>query len=270
MVKGNKSAEAGLMHRKTLEKAISFKNYVAIALGAMIGVGWIIYMGEWLGDGGPLGTMLAFMLGGVLLFPICKCYAELTPAIPVAFGYDWAADIVLFAGILGLITTLNGFYLASSRIVFALGRGGLLPGWFGDVHEKFHTPKNAIIFVGIISLIGPFLGKAALTPIVTSSALAFTVVLAVTCMSAIRLRKTAPELERPYKVNKKTLYLGLGISILLILLMIAPGSPGQLSTIEFSIIGIWLVYGLCASIWRRKKRDMTKEERDFQILGDYR
>jgi amino acid transporter len=188
----------------------------------------------------------------------------------VAFGYDWAADVVLFAGILGLITTLNGFYIASSRIVFAQGRGGLLPQWFGEVHKKYHTPKNAIIFVGIISLIGPFLGKAALTPIVTSSALAFTVVLAVTCMSAIRLRKTAPELKRPYKVNKKTLYLGLGVSILLILLMIVPGSPGQLSPLEFSIIGIWLIFGLFAYLWRRKKRDMTTEERDFQILGDYR
>lgn len=433
----------------------------------MIGVGWIIYMGEWLGDGGPLGTIMAFMLGGILLIPICKCYAELTPAIPVAggelafsykafgifisfltawilalhytfvlpfetiaigtlfesifpelktpvlysvggypvrissilpgllvglsliilnyrgvkksarfqmfamglmlscalvftvvalwkgsishmnplfaikgslwtavpasvisvivvvpwfmggydtipqaaeesgqevqpqslgkaiivtivvgiffyvmvtaavalsmpwqesstfdlptaavfrvaFGYDWAADIVLFAGILGLITTLNGFYIASSRIVFSQGRGGLFPQWFSEVHEKYHTPKNAIIFVGIISLIGPFLGKAALTPIVTSSALSFTAVLAVTCISAIRLRKTAPNLARPYKVNKKTLYIGLAVSILLILLMIVPGSPGQLSVLEFSIIGIWLISGLFAYLWRHR------------------
>ncbi len=124
--------------------------------------------------------------------------------------------------------------------------------------------------MGIISLIGPFLGKAALTPIVTSSALSFTAVLAITCLSAIRLRTTAPNLARPYKVNRKTLYLGLAVSILLILLMIVPGSPGQLSPLEFAIIGIWLISGLGAYLWRRKTRDLTKEERDFQILGDYR
>ena len=73
-----------MTQRKTLEKVITFKNYIATALGAIIGVGWIIYAGEWLADGGPISAILAFILGGMFLIPIGKCYAELTAAIPVA------------------------------------------------------------------------------------------------------------------------------------------------------------------------------------------
>ena len=52
--------------------------------------------------------------------------------------------------------------------------------------------RNAILFVGTLSLIGPFIGKSALTPIVTSSSLTFAAALTITCLSAIRLRKTSP------------------------------------------------------------------------------
>jgi amino acid transporter len=479
-------ASDGPGERQTLEKVISFKNYIAIAFGAIIGVGWIVYAGEWLHDGGPLGTILAFIIGGLLLIPIGKCYAELAPALPVAggeiafayrafgtlmgficgwlltlnysfvipfetiaigelfkamlpalegeplyevgssavkwstllpglavgiyvwilnyrgakgsvrfqtaamymiliacavftvvalakgsasnlqplfahegplwsavpasvisvivivpwfmggfdtipqaaeesgaelpanklgtaiilsilmgivfyviiafdvaysmpwreacafdmptaavfrvaFGYEWAAQLVLFTGMLGLITTLNGFFIASSRLLFALGRGGLLPSWFGEVHPRFHTPKNALLVLGIMALIGPFLGKGALAAIVNSSAFSFVFCFCITCYAAIRLRKTAPDLERPYKVRwKGTLYLGLGVSLFLVALMIIPGSPGCLSLLEFGIVVVWFLVGLAAYHYRRKHSDLTDDDRAYQILGDYR
>jgi len=481
----NETNAAG-QERQTLERVISFKNFIAIAFGAIIGVGWIVYAGEWLQDGGPLGAILAFIIGGLLLIPIGKCYAELAPALPVAggeiafayrafgaflsficgwlltlnysfvlpfetiaigalfnamlpalegeplymvgaspvtwstllpgiavglyvlvlnyrgakgsvrfqtfamyailitcavftlvalfkgsvsnltpmfshggplwsaipasvisvivivpwfmggfdtipqaaeesgsnvpasqlgtaiivsilmgivfyvvvifdvavsmpwqesstfdlptaavfrvaFGYEWAAQLVLFTGMLGLITTLNGFFIASSRLLFALGRGGLLPEWFGQVHPRYHTPKNALLFLGALALIGPFLGKAALASIVNSSAFTFVFCFCITCLAAIRLRTTAPDLERPYKVKwKGTLYAGFVVSLFLVSLMIIPGSPGQLSLFEFGIVAVWLAVGLAAYAYRRKHSDLTEEERGYQILGDYR
>lgn len=107
-----------------------------------------------------------------MTMPWQESYAFELPAAAmfrIAFGYECAAQLVLFTGMLGLITTLNGFFIASSRLLFALGRGGLLPEWFGQVHPRFHTPRNALLFVGATALIGPFLGQAALAPIVNSS-----------------------------------------------------------------------------------------------------
>ena len=72
--------------REILDKSISFRSYIAIGLGAIIGIGWVIYAGYWLRDGGPVGAMLAFILCGLFLLPVGKCYAELTAAIPVAGG----------------------------------------------------------------------------------------------------------------------------------------------------------------------------------------
>ena len=69
-----------------LERVITFKNYVSLGLGAMIGMGWVVFTGKWLEAGGPLGAVLGFVVGGMILIPVGKVYAELTPAIPVAGG----------------------------------------------------------------------------------------------------------------------------------------------------------------------------------------
>ena len=61
-----------------------------------------------------------------------------------AFGMDWVSKMVLFTGFLGLITSFNGIFLAATRVLFAAGRGGLLPEWFGVVDDDlFLIPVGA-------------------------------------------------------------------------------------------------------------------------------
>jgi len=187
----------------------------------------------------------------------------------VAFHYEWAARLVMVAALLGLISTLNGFYIASSRLLFSLGRGGLLPHWFAKVHDKHQTPSNAVLFVGAISLLGPFIGKSALIPIVNSGALTFAVTLLMTCLAAVRLRFRHPEMPRPFRANTLSLYAGIAVSALLVLLMTVPQSPGFLKPLEFLIIGGWMAFGLAGYIARRAMGDISREERDQLILGDY-
>ena len=186
-----------------------------------------------------------------------------------AFGFIWAAKLVIFTALLGLVTTLNGMYVASSRLLFSLGRGGMLPRWFAGVHPLYHTPKNALLFVGGISLIGPFIGKFALTPIVNSSSFVFTIALTITSAAAIRLRYTAPTLERPYRAPTGLLYFGLLVSIILLLLMVLPQSPGQLGNLEFIVVAVWMFLGVIAYFWSQRRHPLPKKERDYLILGDY-
>jgi len=49
----------------------------------MIGVGWLVLMDDWLGRGGPLGAMLAFGIGGLLLLPIGYVYGHGFSACPM-------------------------------------------------------------------------------------------------------------------------------------------------------------------------------------------
>ncbi|UCC39290.1 MAG: APC family permease, partial [Candidatus Aminicenantes bacterium] len=166
----------------------------------------------------------------------------------------------------------NGFFIAATRVLFATGRGGLLPEWLGDVNEKYRTPKNAILFVGMLTLIGPFIGRSSLLPIVNVASLAFISGWFITCFSTIRLRKIAPDMKRPYKVkNKINLYLGAAIAGVIIILMIFPGSSAQLKwPLEYIILGAWIFLGYVGYRWRKAKKDMSNEERTYQILGEYR
>ena len=477
--------------RETLEHVIKFRTYVALGVGVIVGVGWVVYSGQWLTSGGPAGAMLAFLIGGVLLLPIGMCYAEMTSALPLAggelsfaykafgarlafmtawllalaytavapfetiamgsmfeallpglatetlysvriggdeervalstvlpgcaiaslliwanwhgakdsariqmvivvmmlactaifcgaalwqgelanlrplfanpaggetsatavlaaivsvlvivpffmagfdtipqaaeearvgmplrdlglailisiacgslfyvliifsvaivmpwteaatlpmttaavfesaLGYTWAAKLVLFTAFLGLVSTLNGVYVASSRLLFSMGRGGMLPHWFAAVHAEHHTPRNALLFVGAISFAGPFVGKLALSPIVNSSSFAFTVAMTVTCFSAIRLRRTSPRLERPFRAPTAALSAGAFMAVALLVLMLAPGSPGRLGGLETMIVLVWTVAGLLGFLRRTYTHPLEKSEQDYLILGDY-
>ena len=52
----------------------------------MVGVGWLVVMDDWLGRGGALGTLLGFLIGGALLFPIGWVYGKLVVTMPDAAG----------------------------------------------------------------------------------------------------------------------------------------------------------------------------------------
>ena len=79
-------------------------------------------------------------------------------------------------------------------------------------------------------------------------------------------------MNRPYKVKHKiNLYLGALIAGLLIIFMIFPGSSAQLKwPLEYIIFAAWIILGYLSYRFRRAKKDMTEEERGYQILGEYR
>jgi len=71
---------------KTLARKLRFTDYFALAFGTMIGVGWLVVMDDWLGRGGPLGAILGFAIGGVLLLPVGYVYGQWVERLPDAAG----------------------------------------------------------------------------------------------------------------------------------------------------------------------------------------
>ncbi len=69
-----------------LARRLSLWNYFALGFGTMIGTGWVILMDDWLGRGGPLGAMLGFLIGGILLLPIGYVYGQWVRRLPNAAG----------------------------------------------------------------------------------------------------------------------------------------------------------------------------------------
>lgn len=59
---------------------------LAVAVGAMIGFGWVVLTGEFLDGAGTLGAALAFVIGGIIMALVGLTYAELASAMPHAGG----------------------------------------------------------------------------------------------------------------------------------------------------------------------------------------
>jgi amino acid transporter len=68
----------------TLARKLNLWNYFALGFGTMIGTGWVVVMDDWLGRGGPVGAMLGFAAGGVLLLPVSYVYGEWVKRLPDA------------------------------------------------------------------------------------------------------------------------------------------------------------------------------------------
>jgi amino acid permease len=69
----------------TLARKLRFADYFALAFGTM-GVGWLVAMDDWLARGGPLGAVLGFAIGGVLLLPVGYVYGQWVERLPDAAG----------------------------------------------------------------------------------------------------------------------------------------------------------------------------------------
>jgi len=70
----------------TLARKLRLVDYFALAFGTMVGVGWLVLMDDWLGRGGPLGAILGFALGGILLLPVGYVYGQWVQRLPDAAG----------------------------------------------------------------------------------------------------------------------------------------------------------------------------------------
>jgi len=68
------------------------------------------------------------------------------------------------AAVFSLLGNISGGMTGTTRTTYALGRDGLLPGWFGKVSERYATPSNSILFMGglvaLLALTGSFVWLA--------------------------------------------------------------------------------------------------------------
>jgi APA family basic amino acid/polyamine antiporter len=70
----------------TLARKLRLTDYFALAFGTMVGVGWLVLMDDWLGRGGPIGAILGFALGGILLLPVGYVYGQWVQRLPDTAG----------------------------------------------------------------------------------------------------------------------------------------------------------------------------------------
>lgn len=173
--------------------------------------------------------------------------------------------VLAFAISFGVFTGLNGFYLSSSRLLFALGRANFIPAAFGRLHTTNKTPYVAIIFVMIVCLAAPWLGRTALEWIVDMSSVGVSVAFFATSLVTVKFFMKGEQ-----KNNFFVFFgvLGIIVSLVFLVLLLYPASPAALTTPSYIALVVWILLGAIFFATQFKKlNSMTKEELDFLILN---
>ena len=158
----------------------------------------------------PIGILGSLALCTVLYVLMCIVMTGVTPyttlgvSKPVTVAVQamgpqlsWLVPLVNFGATLGLATVVLGLLLGQSRIFYAMSRDGMLPAFFSKVHPNFRTPYLSTILIGLLAaLLSAFLPENLLIELVAIGTLAAFVLV---CLSVIILRKTHPDVPRPFR-----------------------------------------------------------------------
>ncbi|MEQ8302241.1 MAG: APC family permease [Cyclobacteriaceae bacterium] len=192
----------------------------------------------------------------------------------LAFGSQWIVNGILVAIIIGLLTSWNGFFLAGSRVLFAMGRGRIIAPSLGKSHPTYKTPYNAVIFSGIITMTAAFLGRGAMIAFVDVGSFCIAAAFLGVSFSFLKLRKKFPDQPRPYKTPGGIAmgYISVVGSTLVLLAITLPGSPAALKwPLEWLILISLSALGIIFWMISKKSRDATtKEDRDYLILEKFK
>jgi APA family basic amino acid/polyamine antiporter len=156
---------------------------------------------------GILGSLsvstVLYILVAIVLTGIVS-YTMLNVPDPVAVGVNamgdklfWLRPIIKIAAIAGLSSVILVMLLGQPRIFYTMSKDGLLPPVFSKVHPKFKTPYISSMLTGAVAMVlAGILPISILGELVSiGTLLAFTIV----CISIIVLRKTRPDIHRPFR-----------------------------------------------------------------------
>lgn len=158
-----------------------------------------------------------------------------------AVGSHWIVRTILAAALLSLFKCFNGNFVAASRLVFAMGRRGLIDARAAGVHPVNHTPAVAVLCVGLATAVCMFLGDAILVPITDVGSVASACGWLATCAAYYAMRPAARE--------RLVAMVGVGVGLVMIFMKVIPRVPGAFSRSEWLALLIWLTIGTVLG-WR--------------------
>lgn len=204
----------------------------------------------------------------------------LPAALEAVYGKGILTILVNFLGLFGLIASLNGIIVGSSRQLYAMARTGYLPKILATVNHKRHTPTAALITAGIIGILAATTGLTSVVIILSvfgSVGLYF-----VSLISFFILRAKEPNLKRPFKVPAGNLVAGISMVMcvfcLVSLVVTNVALPLPEASIAFAILGpisinpltATIVIYILAYVWYfiAGRKNLRSFEEEFDVLTD--
>ena len=209
---------------------------------------------------GMIGSLavcaVLFVLVSIVLCGMVN-YKELHVDAPVVYALEkvagdslkWLRMAVEVAVLAGLSSVILVLLMGQPRVFFSMAKDGLLPPMFAKVHPKYGTPHITTIVTGLVcSMLAGFLPLNLLGELVSIGTLmAFSVV----CIGIIVLRRTKPDMPRPYRTPWVPVVPLLGAGICVVQ---ASSLPADTWIRLFVWMGIGLVIYFCYGIKHSKLR----------------
>jgi APA family basic amino acid/polyamine antiporter len=203
-----------------------------------------------------ISTVLYVLIGIVMtgLVP----YHELNVADPIAVAVraagpdlEWLEAAVSAAAVIGLAATVLVTFYGQTRIFMRMSSDGMLPDSIGRVSGRFKTPGRATLICAIGgAAVAGLLPIDVLGDLVSiGTLLSFTIV----CSGVLILRRTRPELERPFRVPAANLTAGLGILFSVTLIATLPVTT-------WIRLAVWLAIGLTTYFTYSRDRSRKRME----------
>jgi len=220
----------------------------------------------------PIGIIGSLAVSTILYIAVTAVltgvvpYHRLNTASPVATalldaGIRWAGTAVSIGAIAGITSVLLVMLYAQSRVFFAMSRDGLLPPVFSKVHPRYKTPYITTLIVGgLVMVIAGFLPIGIVAQLANIGTLtAFTI----TSVGVLVLRKTRPDLPRPFKTPGMPVVPIMSVLFSLYLIVNLP----PLTWIRF---GIWMALGFLVYFFYSYRRSALTPVGARGILSGWR
>jgi amino acid transporter len=169
-----------------------------------------------------------------------------------ALHAHWIVVLIMASALVALVQAFNANLIASSRLLFAMGRNGLLNSRMAYVHPINRTPSTALITVGVATALAMLLGEAGLVPILEVGAVASAVSWMAACASYTRMK--------PHFRGMAAAIFGLLVTTLMVLVKVVPIVPGHFTRYEWIALAIWAGIGFL--IRTSRNREYFRQEAD--------
>jgi APA family basic amino acid/polyamine antiporter len=157
-----------------------------------------------------LYILMALVMTGVVHYDKLNQPHPVYVAIEAAGpALNWLRPLVSLGAISGLASVVLVMLMGQPRILYAMGKDGLLPPFFSRVHPRFQTPISATLATGAVAAVVAGLFPIGILGELVSIGTLFAFV--IVCAGILVLRYQAPDLPRPFRTPLVPLVPVLGI-----------------------------------------------------------
>ncbi len=213
----------------------------------------------------PIGMLASLVICTIIYIAVAIVllgivpYRQLNVPDPIAVGIDatglrWLSPIIKVSALFGLFSTMLVTLLGQTRIFYSMSRDGLLPPLFSRVHPRFRTPHISTLLTGSVVAIASGLVPIGILGQLVSmgTLLAFVLV----CLGVMILRKTSPELPRPFRTPGLPWVPVAGAVVCLVQMASLPWATWER-------LFIWLFLGLAVYFfYSRRRAEVLRQARE--------